>query len=356
MNRAALARNLIIVLILSVLPEIWFVSLAYADPLPAPPVTMIYIKADGSIEPSDAPIMKVGYIYTLTENLLSDSRYYFLIIQHDNIVVDGAGYIIQSHIRYPAAIYIKNMNNVTVKNFSIITTGYGISASNSLHITCIANNITSASEGLLLDNCSESTISQNSLNDNYGSAIWLRFSTKINITKNSITWSRGNSYSPAGIHLSNSSGCIITGNNFTKSTFGIYLSVSSTNLIYANNFISNDQPVFDEAQLASSYPEDSSSFPFSENIWDNGALGNYWSNYNGTDSDGDGIGDDPYIIDADNTDNFPLMKAFANANIPPLPSPDIEELEPFPTTLVATASIVTIVVFAVFLLLRKHKH
>ena len=354
MNRAALSLKLIIVLVLSALTEIWFVSLACADPLPAPPVTMIYIKADGSIEPSDAPITKVGYVYTLTENLLSDSRYYFLIIQHDNIVVDGAGYIIQSHIRYPAAIYIKNMNNVTVKNFSIITTGHGISASNSLHITCIANNITSASDGFLLDNCSESTISQNSFNDNYGSAIWLRFSTEINITKNSIAWSGGNSYSSAGIHLSNSSGCIISGNNVTKSTFGIYLSLSSTNFIYANNFISNDQPVFDEAQLASSYPEDLSSFPFSENIWDNSTLGNYWSNYNGTDSDGDRIGDVPYIVDATNADNFPLMNPFADPIIPSIPSPDED---PFPTLLVAIASAVSVILVGlgllVYLIKRK---
>jgi hypothetical protein len=53
-------------------------------------------------------------------------------------------------------------------------------------------------------------------------------------------------------------------------------------------------------------------------IWDNGyrSGGNYWSDYNGTDSykgqyqnetGSDGIGDTPYVIDANNTDNYPLM-------------------------------------------------
>jgi hypothetical protein len=36
--------------------------------------------------------------------------------------------------------------------------------------------------------------------------------------------------------------------------------------------------------------------------------GNYWSDYNGTDSNGDGIVDTPYIIDDKNVDHYPLMK------------------------------------------------
>ncbi|MGD8544675.1 MAG: hypothetical protein PVH12_00745 [Candidatus Bathyarchaeota archaeon] len=39
-----------------------------------------------------------------------------------------------------------------------------------------------------------------------------------------------------------------------------------------------------------------------------GREGNYWSDYNGSDIDGDGIGDSPYIINENNTDNYPLME------------------------------------------------
>jgi len=53
------------------------------------------------------------------------------------------------------------------------------------------------------------------------------------------------------------------------------------------------------------------------NIWDNGSEGNYWSNYNGTDSNGDGVGDTPYVIDENNQDNYPLMEQFI---IPEFPS------------------------------------
>jgi hypothetical protein len=45
------------------------------------------------------------------------------------------------------------------------------------------------------------------------------------------------------------------------------------------------------------------------NIWNSDEEGNYWSDYNGTDANHDGIGDTPYFIDAINTDHYPLMNA-----------------------------------------------
>jgi hypothetical protein len=44
------------------------------------------------------------------------------------------------------------------------------------------------------------------------------------------------------------------------------------------------------------------------NQWDNGTIGNYWDDYNGSDLDDDGIGDTPYIIPGPggNQDNFPI--------------------------------------------------
>jgi|AGTN01.2.fsa_nt_gi Periplasmic copper-binding protein (NosD). len=58
----------------------------------------------------------------------------------------------------------------------------------------------------------------------------------------------------------------------------------------------------------------------SHNFWDNGSVGNYWSNYNGTDGNWDGVGSEPYVFklsvehfEGENTevvgdsDNYPLM-------------------------------------------------
>lgn len=69
---------------------------------------------------------------------------------------------------------------------------------------------------------------------------------------------------------------------------------SSNNKVYRNNFLSP------WLQISG----------FSNNTWDNGYEGNYWSNYNGSDLNGDGIGDLPYIIDENNQDNYPLINPY----------------------------------------------
>jgi parallel beta-helix repeat protein len=105
----------------------------------------------------------------------------------------------------------------------------------------------------------------------------------------------------------------------TNNSIGICLNESSGNLFYHNSFIDIDEPVISNFESPASPPSGS----YSINGWDNGFEGNYWSNYNGTDSysgpyqnitGSDGIGDTPYVIDANNTDNYPLMGVFSDFN------------------------------------------
>ena len=80
----------------------------------------------------------------------------------------------------------------------------------------------------------------------------------------------------------------------------------SNNTIYCNNFTNNTHQV-------ESYN--------STNIWDNGSIGNYWSDYltnysNATETDG--VWNTPYVIDANDTDYYPLMAP--SSTIPEFPS------------------------------------
>jgi parallel beta-helix repeat protein len=98
-------------------------------------------------------------------------------------------------------------------------------------------------------------------------------------------------------------------NNIANNSYGIYCQNSSNNKFYHNNFINNLQNAF------STQPANCSQ------VWDDGypSGGNYWSDYNGTDTyrgvyqnetGSDGIGDTPYVIDANNGDSYPLMKPY----------------------------------------------
>jgi hypothetical protein len=73
------------------------------------------------------------------------------------------------------------------------------------------------------------------------------------------------------------------------------------NVFYDNNFIDNSQQAVTYGQ---------------HSTWDNGVMGNYWSDYAGNDLNHDGIGDTPYTIDANNTDRNPLTKLFAIPEFP----------------------------------------
>jgi parallel beta-helix repeat protein len=86
----------------------------------------------------------------------------------------------------------------------------------------------------------------------------------------------------------------VTANTIMNNWAGVNFWNSSNNIIYNNNFLNN------EVSVCIYSIDDRNSF-------DNGTIGNYWSNYIGSDSDGDGIGNIPYVIDENNQDNFPLV-------------------------------------------------
>lgn len=99
-----------------------------------------------------------------------------------------------------------------------------------------------------------------------------------------------------GVSAQGSSNNTFCGNSFLQDHLGILLEQSNNNRIYDNNFQGNLRDV---------------SCHDSANAWDNSLEGNFWSNYTGIDANADGIGDTPYTIDANNTDNYPLMGSFA---------------------------------------------
>jgi len=144
------------------------------------------------------------------------------------------------------------------------------------------------------------------------------------------------------IYLKNSTHNYVEGNlifangvGVALGSFGSFTTGSKWNEIYNNSIIGNDYALFiirscnnkifhndfiDNVRQAFLYPGNVT------NMWDDGypSGGNYWSDYNGTDTysgpyqnitGSDGIGDTPYIINENNIDRYPLMKPWRSLNL-----------------------------------------
>jgi parallel beta-helix repeat protein len=99
---------------------------------------------------------------------------------------------------------------------------------------------------------------------------------------------------------------IVKENDIKSNNYGLRIRGSSdNNLIYHNNFINNNYNAYDSGYL---------------NKWDNNypSGGNYWDDYSGTDSNGDGIGDTAYDIPGGSSkDRYPFIKPIGWVNSPP---------------------------------------
>ena len=257
----------------------------------------IYIRADGSVDPPTVPISTVDNVtYTFTDNL-----YDSIVVERDNIVIDGTGYTLQG-TGSGRGIDLSARNNITVKNMGIKSFAQGIYLYGSSNNHISGNNITANNDnGIEQHSCLNNSISGNNITNNSHCGIFLCLTDYNSISGNRIT---NNDY---GIWIwSWSSHNSISGNNLTNNQHGILLSDSPENSIYHNNFNNN-------TYQASTYD--------SANVWDDGypSGGNYWSDYAGVDvksgpyqnvTGSDGMGDTPYVIDADNKDRYPLMYPF----------------------------------------------
>jgi len=227
-------------------------------------------------------------------------------------------------------IYLFNSsNNTLVNNIASDNSDFGIYLDNST-----GNNITgnTASDngwyGIeLYTSCNYNTLADNTANSNAnGCGIILCFSSKYNnLTNNTANMSgysgillyiscdhntlaentvSSNSGWYGGIFLWDSHNNNLSGNTANEnSPYGIYLYSSSNNQIY-NNY-------FDNADNANDY---------GTNVWNTTKTegpniiggpyigGNYWSDYTGTDGDGDGFGDVAHLVSGSNYDHLPLVR------------------------------------------------
>lgn len=217
-----------------------------------------------------------------------------------------------------ATLYIIDSENITVKNLVLTKNGVGlflwetneskienvtaldnlggVSLTLSANITLRGCNITNNENGGIYTNCSVMCgISGNEIRANGNFGIWMDYSSDISIDGNNIIETRGD-----GIMIAHGGNNSISGNSIVDNFDGVRMFATYQNGFYHNNFIQNlaQVNIYDPSACT----------------WNNGLEGNYWSDYDGIDSNQDGIGNTPHILNVDNTDHYPLMGMFNSFN------------------------------------------
>jgi len=288
----------------------------------------ITIYSDGSVEPETEYITRVGGTYFLTANLSQ----YAIRIQCSNIIFDGQGHCINGTITSSIGygnngLSLVGLTNVTVKNVEVLgfmNDDFWMGSCNN----CSLINVQSTR--MFFDNCSNCSFTRlNALN------LYLYRSSYINVTE-STAGNNGLGY----LKMALSNNCVLSRNNFTSlNVRGCY-----SNTFFENNF-------FGEYDIGNS-----------AGSWDNGLVGNFWSDYlskyhNASEIGSSGMGDTPYVIDADNADNYPLMAPFELMSSPAASS--ISESQPEPS-LALILGILGISIFGaivcIFCCLKKGNH
>jgi parallel beta-helix repeat protein len=262
----------------------------------------------GSIQEAiDAPETLNGHTI-----LVESGVYYEHLIVDKSLILVGENYDVTIDGNNVGTVLSINASNVRISNFNIVNSGpgwydSGVRINGDSASKCnITGNTIRCTTGIYLASTgstfSDCILSNNTIMGNGGGAgIYMIFFPNGNLIDNNRIMNHS-----AGIMIYSSSNTI-SGNTITDNAFGITIPHDGNrNRIFHNKLINNSQQV---------------GYAGVDSNWDDGypSGGNYWSDYNGSDlylgpyqniTGSDGIGDAPYVIDASNTDKYPLMEPF----------------------------------------------
>jgi parallel beta-helix repeat protein len=252
--------------------------------------TDVYIKADGSVYPQNASISNFNNsTYTFTADIINRS----IVVERSNITIDGQKHKLVGRGRYngtyPEGFKISNISNLTIRRVIISDCYWAIHMTQCSNCTIEENEITNNSYGIFPEWSNNSLIMKNKIMNNQGGGIYVANSFNFIIKQNLIA--ANPSFGIGFIGSTNSTVIMNAISNNGGPGIRIY---TSTNIrLHHNDFVNNADKAFSQSSTV---------------IWDDGSEGNYWSDYNGTDANQDGIGDTPYVIDSNNADRYPLMR------------------------------------------------
>jgi parallel beta-helix repeat protein len=284
---------------------------------------------------------------TLTANTVTSNNNYGIYLysssNNNNLTSNTASN--NSHGIY---LYSSSNNNTLTANTVTSNNNYGIylySSSNNNNLT--SNTASNNSRGIYLDSSSNNnTLTANTANSNNNYGIYLGESSNNMLTSNTasknnfgiLLWSssnnnltsntaNSNNYSGIYLYASSNNNMLTSNTASNNSKFGIWLYGSSNNTLAGNTANSNNncgirlEETSNNNHIYNNYFNNTiNAYDTGNNIWNitptpgqniiGGSWlgGNYWSDYDGNDTNGDGLGDTPYDIPGGtNKDYLPLV-------------------------------------------------
>jgi parallel beta-helix repeat protein len=294
---------------------------------------------------------------------------YIALINCKQIIVQN------QHISNSQGILLGWTTNSTVSNNDLHGNFYGIQVLHSSNIMIRENRIwgnnglAAGGDGIYIDNSQFVTAENNQVSDNWNGGITCNNSSKNLLTQNSISDNRHNGInflsssdynliaqnqlsnhetdSRGAIYIENSRNNNFVFNNLTDNgCWAIQLKGNQgNNTFYGNNFIHNSyrNTRSNPCALQISTPGTANG-----NNWDNGSLGNYWSDYDGSGK---------YVINENNIDHYPQSTQVDVSSIAPIPTIDTGKVPLSIDPIIAILSVIGIIsVFAVLTLFyRRHR-
>ncbi|RLG43177.1 MAG: hypothetical protein DRN81_07110, partial [Thermoproteota archaeon] len=202
-------------------------------------------------------------------------------------IIDGSG-------SAPKRVIDVVANNVEIRGFTIrnsVSDGSAIWINYHVNTTISDNIITDNGDGIRILNSSGNLIEGNIIKNHPYTALGFDWATHNRVYNNIVV----NNYIGVGSGTTSSDNMFV-GNNISNNHYGFFMRTYNSSFVH-NNIIDNTIQV---AFYSPGYT----------NVWDNGCEGNYWSNYNGTDLDGDGVGDE--YLPWEGVDYYPLMNPYWN--------------------------------------------
>jgi len=211
--------------------------------LPIKATNTIYIRPDGSIDPSTAPIQRDGNLYTFTADI-----YEPIVVQRSNIVIDGNRHTLRGSDG-AKGFYLFNLGKVVIKNTTIAGFESGIYVLESYDINITANTIASNTNGIYFDSSTpDNYVFDNDILENVLAGVLLKRSKGVYIFLNDIIGREPPNPSTSGIWIDSADNIkygniSVFDNNIASSSYGVYLEkphnledTVSRNNIYENNY------------------------------------------------------------------------------------------------------------------------